>query len=100
MTILLKKTMQITQQTMIQIPSRYCKHYFFISRIVFWAHKRNIYAGHKFRNRYFTIKTQDTALPPTIENIGPEEKEESDAADGVTMLDVLQDETELEEDAR
>lgn len=56
------------------------------------------YANNTTNNDSNSVK--DTALPPTIENIGPEEKEESDAADGVTMLDVLQDETELEEDAR
>ena len=44
---------------------------------------------------------QDTKLVPTIEDVGPEGNVEgSEAADGVTMLDVLQDEEELEEDAR
>ena len=54
---------------------------------------------HKLKNPILHLK-QDTTAPPTIENIGPEEKEASDAAECVTMLDVLQDETELEEDAR
>ena len=37
---------------------------------------------------------------PEVENVGSEEKEESEIADGVTMLDVLQDENDMEEDAR
>ena len=37
---------------------------------------------------------------PEVENVGSEEKEESEIAEGVTMLDVLQDENDMEEDAR
>ena len=37
---------------------------------------------------------------PEEENVGSEEKQESEVADGVTMLDVLQDENDMEEDAR
>ena len=37
---------------------------------------------------------------PDVENVGSEEKEESEIAEGVTMLDVLQDENDMEEDAR
>ena len=35
-----------------------------------------------------------------IEDVGPEETEPQEATECVTMLDVLQDENDLEEDAR
>ena len=41
------------------------------------------------------------AANPTVENIGPEVNgNESETAEAITMLDVLEDEKELEEDAR
>ena len=41
---------------------------------------------------------KNTEAVPTIEDLGTEES--SEAAECVTMLDVLQDEKDLEEDAR
>jgi len=51
-------------------------------------------------NSNISGSSQDAPLPPNVEEVGPEETEGSEAAEGVTMLDVIQDETELEEDAR
>ena len=45
------------------------------------------------------VNQADIAATPSIEDVGPEDKATEDA-EGVTMLDVLQDEKELEEDAR
>ena len=48
----------------------------------------------------FLIFFQDQSGTTKIEDIGPEETEPQEATECVTMLDVLQDENDLEEDAR
>ena len=46
------------------------------------------------------LSIQESNTTSGVEDIGPEENINSEATEGVTMVDVLQDENDLEEDAR
>ena len=43
---------------------------------------------------------QEADISTRLEDVGPEDIESSETAECVTMVDVLQDENDLEEDAR